>query len=189
VIVPRDLHAIERCRRIGAAVFGYTIDTPARFDLSPPNASSVADARCAVLLVNASRTTKLWPESHWIEVERRLAARGLKSLLFWGGAEEEARVQRLARSMQRAVVMPRASIESIASTLKSAEIVIGLDTGLTHLAAALGRPTIGIFCDYDPRLVGLVGAGPTASLGGVAAPPAANAVIESAAQMLAARML
>jgi heptosyltransferase-1 len=85
--------------------------------------------------------------------------------------------------------MPRATIESIASTLNSAEIVIGLDTGLTHLAAALGRPTIGIFCDYDPRLVGLVGAGPTASLGGVAAPPAANVAIESAAQMLAARML
>ena len=49
--------------------------------------------------------------------------------------------------MQRAKVMPRAPLDAIAATLNSAVIVIGLDTGLTHLAAALGRPTIGIFCD------------------------------------------
>ena len=68
--------------------------------------------------------------------------------------------------------------------MNRAAIVIGLDTGLTHLAAALGRPTIGIFCDHDPSLVGLVGPGPVASLGGVANAPTAEAVIAAAEAVL-----
>jgi heptosyltransferase-1 len=69
-----------------------------------------------------------------------------------------------------------------------ASIVIGLDTGLTHLAAALGRPTVGIFCDYDPALVGLTGdaeaANAVASVGSATAAPAAREVIEAAARLL-----
>jgi len=61
--------------------------------------------------------------------------------------------------------------------LAGARVVIGLDTGLTHLAAALGRPTVGIYCDYDPSLVGLVGDGPVRSLGGVGRPPSGEDVI------------
>ena len=185
VSVPRELHAVERCRRIGAAVFGYDIDTPPRFDLSPPAATRRdVSSPYAVLLVNASRATKLWPEERWLELERWLATRAMPSLLFWGTADEAARAERLAPAMQRARVMPRAPLDAIAATLNGAAIVIGLDTGLTHLAAALGRPTIGIFCDYDPSLVGLVGAGPVASLGGVANAPTTEAVIDAAQAVL-----
>jgi heptosyltransferase-1 len=63
-------------------------------------------------------------------------------------------------------------------------VVVGLDTGLTHLAAALDVPTIGLFCDYDPRLVGLTGARCT-SLGGVAAQPAVAQVLAAVEQVLA----
>jgi len=181
--MPRGLHAVERCRRIGAAVFGYAISTPPRFDLTPPPAPLLS-GRYAVLLVNASRDTKLWPEPSWLEVERWLAECGLRALLFWGSADEEARAERLVHAMQDARMMPRSSVNAIAATLSRAEVVIGLDTGLTHLAAALGRPTIGIFCDYDPRLVGLTGTGPVASLGGVADKPRAESVIETARAML-----
>ena len=66
--------------------------------------------------------------------------------------------------------------------------MIGLDTGLTHLAAALGRPTVGIFCDYDPALVGLTadaGAGNTvASVGSAMAAPSAGEVIDAATRVM-----
>ena len=68
--------------------------------------------------------------------------------------------------------------------LAQARVVIGLDTGLTHLAAAVGAPTIGIFCDYDPRLVGITGSSRCASLGGVGKLPVAEAVIDAARQIL-----
>ena len=97
VNVPRELHAVERCRRIGAAVFGYDIDTPPRFDLSPPvSARSDAAAPYAVLLVNASRATKLWSEERWLALERWLATRGITSLLFWG--RRRGRAGRTARA-------------------------------------------------------------------------------------------
>ena len=183
--VPRALHAVERCRRIGAGVFGYALDEQPRFDLTVAAASD-APAPTAVLLANASRASKLWPEERWIGVERWLAERGLRSVLFWGTPEEEARVRRLAASMQRATVAPRSSLEAIAATLAQSPVVIGLDTGLSHLAAALGRPTVAIYCDYDPALVGVVGDGPVVSLGGVGTPPPMEAVIDAARRVLEA---
>lgn len=185
ITVSRDVHAIERCRRIGAAVFGYAVDGPPRFDLVAPSAGAIdPDGPYAVLLVNASRESKLWPEERWIEVEHALARHGLTSVLFWGAPGEELRANRLAARMQRAVVAPRSPVERIAATLAKSRIVIGLDTGLSHLAAALGRPTVALYCDYDPALVGLVGDGPVASLGGVDRPPSVAAVVEAAERVL-----
>jgi heptosyltransferase-1 len=50
--------------------------------------------------------------------------------------------------------------------LAGAQQVVGLDTGFTHLAAALGRPTLGIYCDHEPGLAGITGPGQVASIGG-----------------------
>jgi heptosyltransferase I len=186
ITVPRALHAVERCRRIGAGAFGYALDEPPRFDLAVAAAESRPAGPHAALLANASRAAKLWPDESWIGVERWLAERGLASVLFWGTPEEEARVRRLAAAMQRATVAPRSSIETIAATLAQAQVVIGLDTGLTHLSAALGRPTVAIYCDYDPALAGVVGDGPVKSLGGIANPPSKEAVVEAARQVLEA---
>ena len=72
-------------------------------------------------------------------------APGIASVLFCGSTEERSRSELLAARMQRAEVSPPATLVTIASALATASIVIGLDTGLTHLAAALGRPTVGIF--------------------------------------------
>ena len=187
VAVPRELHAVERCRRLGAAVLGYAIDGPARFDLTVAAAPAVQlPGPYAVLLANASRATKLWDTERWIMLERRLAEAGMASVLFWGAPDEEQRVRTLVSSMVRGQVAPKSPIDAIAATLAGARVVIGLDTGLTHLAAALGRPTVGIYCDYDPSLVGLVGDGPVRSLGGVGRPPSSEDVIAAVHDVMGA---
>lgn len=183
--IPRDLHAVERCRRLGAMALGYALEGPPRFDLAATAAPAMAmESRYAVLLTNASRATKRWPDQHWLEVEAWLAAQDLSSVLFWGSTEEGERTRALAARMRRATLAPRSQLDSIAATLASASVVIGIDTGLSHLAAALGRATVGIYCDYDPALVGLVGDGAVASLGGVSSRPAAAEVIEAAARVM-----
>ena len=186
--VPRSLHAIERCRRLGAAALGYTLTSAPRFGIASSVPQSRNDSLTAVLLVNASRATKLWSEESWVAVERWLSDQGIKSVLFAGSVDERLRAQSLAARMQRAEVSPPSPLGAIGSSLATASIVIGLDTGLTHLAAALGRPTVGIFCDYDPALVGLTGdadaANAVASVGSATAAPAAREVIEAAARLL-----
>ena len=186
--VPRNLHAIERCRRLGAAALGYAVTGAPRFGIASDGGAPFKGAPTAVLLVNASRVTKLWPDERWIVVERWLAHQGVLSVLFCGSAQERSRSESLAARMQRAEVSPPATLATIASALANARIVIGLDTGLTHLAAALGRPTVGIFCDYDPALVGLTGdadaGNAVISVGSAIAAPAASEVIDAAGRVL-----
>ncbi|HET9024067.1 MAG TPA: lipopolysaccharide heptosyltransferase I, partial [Burkholderiaceae bacterium] len=184
--VPRTLHAIDRCRALGAQALGYAVEGPARFDLHCAAGPAVTvQAPYAVLLTNASRATKLWPVDRWVEVEQALAKRGLQSVLFWGSEEEGQRTRALAARMQRALVPPRSSLDAIAATLASARVVIGVDTGLSHLAAALGRPTVAVYCDYDPGLVGLVGDGPVASLGGAGVSTPASQVVDAIERVMA----
>jgi heptosyltransferase-1 len=190
VAVPRHLHAIERNRRYGAAAFGYTLDAPPRFGLRvpkvPPGLVPV-DRPYAVLLTNASRPSKLWPDERWREVEAWLAQQGLRALLLWGSAVEKEATRARAASMREARVLPRVPLDVAAAVLAGARVVVGLDTGLSHLAAAVGVPTVGIYCDYDPALVGLVGDAPCESLGGVDQQPKSSAVIEAIGRVMRPR--
>lgn len=184
--IPYELPALQRCRELAAQALGYELLGPPRFDLVANAAPAITvEGNYAVLLANASRVTKLWPEERWVELGRWLAAQGMKSLLFWGAPEEGERARRIAAQLEGAVVAPRSGLDAIAASLSGAALVVGLDTGLTHLAAALGRPCVGLFCDYPIELVGLVGDGPVASLGGVKVQPPISEVIAACQQVLA----
>ncbi|MND06283.1 ADP-heptose:LPS heptosyl transferase I [compost metagenome] len=58
-----------------------------------------------------------------------------------------------------------------------------MDTGLTHLAAALKVPTIGIYCATDPAATGLHGCPRAVNLGGIGAPPSVDDVIAMLGQL------
>jgi heptosyltransferase-1 len=189
--VDRALHAVERNRHLVAAALDYAPAGAPRFDIAPaagerdvPFADPVP---YAVLLTNASRTSKLWPDDGWRRVIDRLARRGLSARLYWGSEAERAATTARAGGAA-AQVMPRASIGSIAGSLAGARFVVGLDTGLTHLAAALGVPTIGIFCDYDPALAGIVGPAPCVSLGGRGGGPSPEQVLAAIETLLPAQV-
>jgi heptosyltransferase-1 len=145
--VSRGLHAVERNRRLAAKALGYAVHGAADYGLhaDAPRSGDI------VLLTMTSREDKLWPEERWIELARAL---GRHAVLPWGSDGERARAERIARAVG-ADVHRRSSLEELARLFAGAERVIGLDTGLTHLAAALGVPTIGIFCGSDPALTGL----------------------------------
>lgn len=146
--VPRALHAVERNRRLAAKALGYALNGAADYGLHSKSEKSER----IVLLTMTSREDKLWPEPRWIELARAL---GRPIVLPWGSDDERARAERIANKLDGATVLPRSSLEDLARLFAGAHRVIGLDTGLTHLAAALGAPTIGIFCGSDPALTGL----------------------------------
>lgn len=165
--VPRDLHAVQRCRMLAAAHLGYRLgDTAPEFGIvAPPKGAWQLRSASAALIPCASRPEKIWPEARWIAVGRRLKEMGLKPVVIWGTEEEQVRAERIAAGCD-GEVPPFLSVHDMAALLAATKRVVGLDTGFSHLAAALGRPTIGIYCDHEPRMAGIVGPGGVASVGG-----------------------
>ncbi len=171
--VPRDLHAVERNRRLAAASLGYVANGACDYGLSAKGAAPLdAGGPFAVLLTMTSRERKLWPESHWVELGQLLAACGVRPVLPWGNEAERGRAERIAREIGEALVPRHLSLEELGRLFRAARGVAGVDTGLTHLAAALGAPTVGFFCGSGPALTGLYGAARASNLGAPGAPPA-----------------
>ncbi len=181
VAVDPALHAIERCRRLAAAHLGYALPTDApHFGLRPPRpAWQPAASDYAVLNPNASVDSKLWPQADWVALARHLRDRGLRPVVMWGSAAEQARAQSIAAAAD-GEVPPFLGIADAAGVLAGGRLVVGLDTGFSHLAAALGVATIGLYRDHDPLQVGITGDGWVRSLGGIGQTPALAAVIDAA---------
>jgi heptosyltransferase-1 len=106
--------------------------------------------------------------------------------LLAGNDDEAKRAELLIAGLEGAEVVPRMNLTSIAQLLAGARLMVGLDSGLTHLSAALGRPTIGIYRASTPVRTPLVGDSYTASLGDRGAPPSRDVVLAAVEQAMAA---
>ena len=183
--VSRDLQAVERCRRLAALHLGYAMPQSAPdFGIAPPAGSWSVAGPSAALIPCASRPEKLWPEDRWIAVGQHLRAAGLTPVLVWGSAEERLRAERIAAGCGGRVP-PFLSVADTAAMLGQARQIVGLDTGFSHLGAAFGAPTLGIYCDHEPGLAGITGPGPVVSLGGPGQLPTLAAVMAALDTQLA----
>ena len=202
--VPWGQHAIVRNRQLaaaslryapgGAVRYGISIDETARALTSlapmPPASGShaltpPASMPTAVVLHSTSRADKAWPEPNWRAIVERMGADGFNVVLPWGSEDERARSQRLAQG-QAATVPPKMDMNELARLFAAASMVVGVDTGLVHLAVAAGAPTIAIFGPTDPALTGVVAErAPAVNLGGNGTAPAIDEVAEAIASMMA----
>ncbi|HCS28607.1 MAG TPA: lipopolysaccharide heptosyltransferase I [Spongiibacteraceae bacterium] len=158
--VPRTLHAVERTRQLFAQALGYTvppaegvygIDTQ-RFKLSGARDPNV------IFLHGTSRDDKHWPEEYWLELCKDVTAAGYEVRIPWGSEPERERAQRIAEVSGQAKVLPKLNLQGVAAELQHADAVVSVDTGLGHLSAALGRPTVALYGPTSPDLVGTYGA-------------------------------
>jgi heptosyltransferase-1 len=104
--------------------------------------------------------------------------------LPWGTDLEQGRSKRIADAVPGAQVVERASLDRVVTLIAGARFVVGVDTGLLHLAAALGVPVVAIFSGSQPRLTGPVGSGPMAVLGADGTPPSVDAVAEAVGRLI-----
>lgn len=155
--IDKRQHAVERTRELFAKSLGYEkpqtqgdYAIASHFLAHPP-----ADAeRYLVFLHATTRDNKHWPEAHWRELIALIEPTGLRIKLPWGTEHEHQRAQRLATGFNHVEVLPKLTLEQVAQTLAGAKAVVSVDTGLSHLTAALDRPNITLYGPTDPGLIG-----------------------------------
>jgi heptosyltransferase-1 len=186
--VAREQHAIARNRWLTALALGYAPAGAPDFGLDRARLASTQSAPYGILLHATARTEKEWPEDHW----RALAGmfglnlgRDIDLVLPFGSANERARSERIASGIARARVPDRQPLDAMARLIAGAAFVVGVDTGLLHLAAALGVPLVAIFVGSEPGLTGPMGTGSITILGRAAGLPSALQVAAEVERILA----
>jgi heptosyltransferase-1 len=178
--VPWGQHAIARNRQLTAAALGTDPSPPPRYGLVIEPTERVASDPYVVALHATSREDKLWPEAHWRALLQQLSNDGVRAVLPWGSDAERARSLRLALDVPGASVPGRMPPRALARLFAGAHAVVGVDTGLAHLAAATGAPVVCLFAATDPVLTGVIGERSSAiNLGG-------NGIVPEVADAIAA---
>ena len=152
VAVDTSKHVIDQNLQLasGAAGFAGAFPGPeagpapqdwARFSVSLPGYEG-----SVVLIPGAGKPNKIWPR--FADLATRI---GPRALTVWGPGERELAEATGAR------IAPPTTLRELAGILRTAEVVIGGDTGPLHLAAALGSKVIGLYGPTDPRRNGPYG--------------------------------
>ncbi len=149
-IEPR-IHAVERSRELCALALAYQLPASLDYGLralptSGPASGAPVASRTVVFVHGSSREDKSWPEPHWVELGARLVAQGCSIGLPHGSEPERERSLRLAAALgPQAEVWPRLDLGLLADRFARSGGVIGVDSGLSHIAVALDRPHVQIY--------------------------------------------
>lgn len=142
-ITPR-IHALDRSRELAARALNYQVSGLPYFGLlshGEPLAQPTV-----VFVHGTSRDDKLWPEASWIELGQRMAASGFCVALPHAGEVERARAERIARAIgEKAAVWPQMSLDALVDRLGATHGLIGVDSGLSHIAVALNLPHVQLY--------------------------------------------
>jgi heptosyltransferase-1 len=201
VHVPVKCHAIDRSRWVMCSAFDWPLlnrnDEPPRFYPQPfvqqlppllfeglKKSDHGAPVPYVVCFHSTARAAKRWPNEYWVELGQELSRQGYQVILPWG-SESEMKISALIASQIPGAIVPRAFlIEEAYSLIAHAALTIGVDTGLTHLAAVLGRPTIEIYCDSPRWKTEGYWSGSILNLGDFRSVPQINAVLQAAQVLL-----
>ncbi|MCX5493650.1 lipopolysaccharide heptosyltransferase I [Kaistia dalseonensis] len=159
--IPETEHMATRIRRLFAAALGYPMpEGPAAPGLDPKaiigNAGATQRQR-VVLIHGTSWKTKTWTVDGWRTIATRAGETGRDVVLFAHGKVETGRAEAIARGLDHVHLEPPAGLDAIIPRIAAASAVVTVDTGLGHLAAAFGIPTVGLYGPTNPGLTGLVG--------------------------------
>ena len=193
VQVPIHTHAVDRSRLVMCSAFDWPVikraDTPQfygsqiQFDLSK---AAIPELTTPYVLFfhSTAREAKRWSNEAWVTLGKELASRGYQVVLPWGNATERAVSVELAKQIPNALVPPGFSIEEAFSVIAGAALTVGVDTGLTHLAAVLGLPTVEIYCDSPLWKTEGYWAHHIRNVGDIQSPPSAEEVIKASLELL-----
>ncbi len=149
------IHAVKRSRELAALALGYSVDLIPDFGLKQAvdqqirtRAASEIVAKTVAFIHGTSRADKQWPLSHWQELGQRLIGAGYNIALAHGNAAEHATSQAIAQAISlggSVTVWPMLPLDALTAALAQCVGVIGVDSGVSHIAVALGLPHVQIY--------------------------------------------
>ena len=175
--MPQRIHAVARYRLLAALALGYSAQEPAAVRWLLPHA--VTPSKTLVFAHGTTRADNEWSPSNWLALGHQLIAEGFALALPESSEVELARAQVLVRAWgSQASVWPRESLADVTRRMAACAGVVGVDSGLSHIAIALGLPHVQIFSQDRAWRAGPVGCAHQLAVGGSTAPDVA-AVLEA----------
>ena len=148
VTVPAHSHAVTRSRILCAQALGYALPPVLHQGLAAQPikpAVQTGGAGWVALVHGTSRADKQWPIGHWRALALQLNAAGFGVVLPHGSDAEEAVARQIAHGLPQAQVWPRLALDALTDALASCAGVIGVDSGLSHIAVALDLPHVQLY--------------------------------------------
>jgi lipopolysaccharide heptosyltransferase I len=167
VVAPsQPVHAVERYLALAAAVDATDPVREFHISLSPEDAAAArshlaASPRPRVALHAAARwRTKLWEVGRWRDLAASLLAEGM-GVLLTGSREDEALAAAIGTGLnpRPLSLVGRVSLKQLVAVLRDVDLMISVDTGPMHIAAAVGLPVVALFGPTDPLRTGPLGPG------------------------------
>ena len=199
VQVPKQCHALDRSRRVMSSALNWPLldrqENPAHFYPEAYIAqlgSSEISRKLRILkkpyilcFHSTARQAKRWSNSNWISLGKSLSSKGYQIVFPWGDSSEKKISAQLASQIDGAIVPDAFSIQDAFSIIAGAALTTGVDTGLTHLAAVLGKPTVEIYCDSPRWKTEGYWSNQIVNLGDIQAPPTVDEVLRVSLRLLA----
>jgi len=193
VQVPVDCHAVDRSRWVMSSALVWPLIDRSNTPLFYPKTYTQTLLEKPIMGLqkpyvlcfhSTARESKRWSKQNWIALGKELSGRGYQVVFPWGNAAEKRLSQELAKQIPDALVPPAFSIEDAFSVINDAALTVGVDTGLTHLAAVLGKPTVEIYCDSPRWKTEGYWAKTICNVGDIESPPSALEVINASLDLL-----
>ena len=172
VPMPQRIHAVARYRLLASLALSYALQEPVVYRLQHSLAGDATPRKNEVVFAHGTtRADNEWPEADWLELGKKLIAQGYQIALPQSSPTEQALAQRLAGALGPAAeVWPTMSLAQVLDRMGHAQGVVGVDSGLSHMAVALGLPHVQIFSQPRAWRAGPVGQAHQVAVGGDAAP-------------------
>lgn len=155
--VAKNQHAIFRTRHLFSQIFNYSI-TQDKVDFGIQIQSQPLNKKPYLLFLHGTTwKTKFWPELYWIELCQLMHKKGYVIYFPMVDKTDQMRVEQIIKQAQVGELMKPMGLQAMAESIKGSSGVVGVDSGLAHLTAALNIPAVTLFGATDKNLTGAIG--------------------------------
>jgi heptosyltransferase I len=174
--MPVRIHAVARTRLLASKLLGYE-DTSLPQVVFKNLTASTADSKKIMFTHGTTRTDNEWPLAHWIVLANTFIACGHPIVLPQSNSHEQSFCEALRNACGNAIlILPRMNLSEMLNAMSTCCGVVGVDSGLSHMAVALGLPHVQIFSQDRAWRAGPIDLPHQVAIGGTDT-PSANEVI------------